>query len=116
MRRPMSNGSVLSRLLLLIALAGMGCTGIAYTRGDGAVGADAAVDGQSPEDDAQTTGICLGVTCGQGDCVDVGGVAACNCDPGYHAEGLASLDAAVDHEAVALFEDVQWQRHARTEH
>ena len=34
----------------------------------------------------------------------------------HHAEGLAALDAAVDHEAVALFEDVQGQRHTRAEH
>ncbi len=34
----------------------------------------------------------------------------------HDAEWLTALDAAVDHEAVALLEDVQRQGHARTEH
>ena len=34
----------------------------------------------------------------------------------HDAEGLAAVEAAIDHEPIALLEDVQRQRHARTEH
>jgi hypothetical protein len=77
----------LAVLGLLLASAGAGCTGIIYD-----VGSDAATDGQVNGVDAQTDGPCQGVTCGGfGSCVDVGGVPACDCDPGYHAEGLACI-------------------------
>jgi len=86
----------IAALVLLLAVLGAGCgVGIIHVEGDGAVGtdgavgADAALDGQAPGDDALTAGVCDGVFCGLGDCVDVGGAPACDCDPGYHAEGLA---------------------------
>ncbi len=80
---------------LLLGLVAGGCTGIAYTGGDAAVSSDAtpdaAPDAQAADDDGATPGVCEGVSCGNGDCVDVGGVAACDCDPGWHAEELACV-------------------------
>ncbi|HEX8702247.1 MAG TPA: pre-peptidase C-terminal domain-containing protein, partial [Myxococcaceae bacterium] len=34
---------------------------------------------------------CEGVVCGPGSCVATGGVAACQCQPGHHAEGLTCV-------------------------
>jgi hypothetical protein len=46
---------------------------------------DGAIDG--PPDP------CAGVDCGaHGHCVDNGGQAACDCDPGYHADGLTCVE------------------------
>jgi len=99
----MSKSKSMASLVVFVVLALAGCTGIAYVGGDSAVGgdgavsADGAVDAQAPGDDAQPPEVCDGVDCGFGDCVDVGGAAACDCDPGYHAEGLACVeDVPVD--------------------
>jgi len=46
----------------------------------------------SCDDDDTTTDVCDAVECGQGTCVDSGGEASCDCDAGYHAEGLTCVE------------------------
>lgn len=77
--------------IALLACLPLGCNGVLEvpSNHDGAV----SPDGQSPGDDADVPAVCDGVGCSDfGDCVDVGGVAACACDPGYHAEGLSCVE------------------------
>ena len=38
--------------------------------------------------------VCEGVDCGNGTCVDVGDQASCDCDAGYHADGLTCVEDA----------------------
>lgn len=91
------NTRMAAALAWILLGTGVGCTGIIYDGDqDGGTGSDAATDGQAPGDDAQGPDVCDGVTCGAGDCVDVGGVAACDCDPGFHAEGLVCVEDVVD--------------------
>jgi hypothetical protein len=65
--------------------------------GTGGTGASGATGGTTPTgtgggDGGSLATACDGVDCGpDGSCVDVGDQPACDCDPGYHAEGLGCV-------------------------
>lgn len=59
-----------------------------------AADSDAGLDAQTPQDAATDSGPtgCQDVDCGNfGKCVEAAGTASCQCDPGYHAEGLSCV-------------------------
>ncbi|MBU1241490.1 calcium-binding EGF-like domain-containing protein [Myxococcota bacterium] len=44
------------------------------------------------DDDDNNQGACDAVDCGNGTCVDTAGQASCDCDTGYHADGLTCVE------------------------
>jgi hypothetical protein len=50
--------------------------------------------GDDDDDGNATQSVCAAVDCGHGTCVESGGQASCECDTGYHAEGLACVEDA----------------------
>jgi hypothetical protein len=92
-------------LVAVLAVGGAGCTGVIEpSRADGAVAGDggARVDGGAIVDgngeDSAAAGPCRDVSCGaHGTCVANAGAAACQCEAGFHAEGLTCVaDPPVD--------------------
>jgi hypothetical protein len=58
--------------------------------------ASLAAFGACDDPKSHTVDPCLEVDCGQGQCLVEGGVAVCDCETGYHADGLTCVPDATD--------------------
>jgi hypothetical protein len=89
-------------VILIVSMSAPACTGVVnpgeVEDGDGGVGSDAVAtsdalpEDASPEPDADIDP-CEGISCGaHGTCVVAGESPVCECDEGYHPEGLSCVE------------------------